>query len=564
MKYLLILFLSITTLFSQTKTQKFDEVLQQSYENYEFNGNVLVAHNGKVIYRKALGMANFKEKKSLDLNSQFRLASVSKQFTAMAIMILKQQKKLEYDNYVVKYLPNIPYKKITIRHLLNHTSGLPDYMDLFRIHWDQSKIATNDDIISLLSTYKPSVKFTPNERWEYSNTGYALLASIVTKASKMPFHEFMQKHIFKPLKMQNSLVYSPIRKDMMPNRVYGFTWHIDGSYSENDFNFLNGIAGDGGIYSTLDNLYKWDQALYTEKLVSKEILEEAFTKTTLQNGSTKNYGFGWSIDDSPTGKKRVSHNGGWVGFSTRISRDIEDKTTIIILTNANQNFRSIRRAFEDILYNKKYNNPRLSIARTLLKQFLEKKLDITKQYSELKVKAPKIYRWGERELETLGEYLLKNKYFLQAVQTFQLMVQENPDSSTAYYLLGKAYDELATKNYVKSLQAHPGNEDARRALKDRKNDFVAQKIDISLNTLNKYVGEYQIVPGFTLTVRLKDKQITVQATDQPEFKIFAMSQSKFYLKAVNAQVSFHTDKDGIVTHLVLHQNKRDIPGKKIK
>ena len=566
MRYLAIVILLSSTLFAQNKTDRFDEILNRSHLNREFNGNVLVVENGKVIYKKAIGYAEFQNRTPLTINAQFRLASVSKQFTAMAIAILCEQKKINYEDDIHKYLPKLPYKGIRIRHLLHHTSGLPDYMELFETHWDQEKIATNNDIISLLAAHKPTVYFAPGERWEYSNTGYALLASIVESAAQIPFHQFVKQYIFTPLNMENSLVYSPLRKDTMTHRVYGVYWNPDNSFTENDFHFLNGIAGDGGIYSTLDDLLKWDRALYTEKLLPKARLDEVFTPGKLNDGSSTNYGFGWSIDKSPTGKKRVSHSGGWVGFRTNITRDIEDNNTIIFLSNVSETFRSLRRALQDVLYEERYNLPRLSIARKLIATY-HKETDIHRKYLQLKETAHKEYRWSEQELQTITDYLLDNNHIAPAIQMANEMIKDFPDSFVAHHTLGNIYQakndtQKAIQSYQKSLDIHPGFEDARQSLSEM--GVKSKEIEVDLKTLQSYTGEYELAPSFMVTIRCKDNQLTVQVTNQDEYKMFSMSPSKFYLKIVNAQLSFHHDKNKKVTHLILHQNKRETPALKIK
>lgn len=565
LRYLVIIVLLSNLLFAQqSKADKFDEILSCSHNNREFNGNVLIVENGKVIYKKAIGYAEFQNRTPLTINSQFRLASVSKQFTAMAIAILCEQKKLNYDDDINKYLPQLPYKGIRIRHLLHHTSGLPDYMGLFETYWDQDKIATNSDIISLFAKYKPAVYFAPGERWEYSNTGYALLASIVESAGQMPFHQFIEKHIFAPLDMKNSVVYSPLRKDTMTDRVYGVYWNADDSFSENDAHFLNGIAGDGGIYSTLDDLLKWDRALYTEKLLPKARLEEVFTPGKLNDASSTDYGFGWSIEKSPTGKKRVSHSGGWVGFRTNIVRDIEDDNTIIFLSNVSEAFRPLRRALENVLYEEKCNLPRLSIARKLI---IMQDKDIHAKYLQLKETAQKEYRWNEQELQTITDYLLDNNKIAPAIQMANEMIKDFPDSFVAHYTLGNIYQakndtEQAIQSYHKSLDIHPGFEEARQSLQEM--GVKLQEVKIDSKTLQSYAGEYELTPSFMVTIRCKDEKLTVQVTNQDEYEMFPLSPSKFYLKVVNAQLSFHHDKNQKITHLILHQNKRETPALKIK
>jgi CubicO group peptidase (beta-lactamase class C family) len=244
---------------------------------------------------------------------------------------------------------------------------MPDYMTLFEKHWDpdkerpeEKKLADNDDVIKLLAEYHPPVLFKPGEKWKYSNTGYILLASIVSRAAEEPFEKFLHNNIFKPLDMTRSLVYSAIRDDQMIDRVYGYRLGLEKSgYRANDFHYMNGMAGDGAVYSTTSDLLKWDRALYTEKLVSKETLETAFTPVMLNDGSTYDYGYGWGIGKAKTGKKRVSHGGAWVGFVTFIVRDIEDENIFILLTNhSSRHLKAIRKAVDNILHDKPYTLPK--------------------------------------------------------------------------------------------------------------------------------------------------------------------------------------------------------------
>jgi len=330
---------------THTKAELIGRMLTELDQKGKINGVVLVSENSKVIYQKGFGYANYEKKKPNQVQSCFRLGSVTKQFTAMAIMILKDQDKLSYEDDIRKYLPTLPYKGITIRHLLVHTSGLPDYMVLFAGKWDKDKLAYKEDIVRLLAEYHPPVDFAPGEKWEYSNTGYSLLACIVEKASGMTFTEFMQKHIFTPLDMQNTLLTTGQKDQPIKNRVYGYS----AKFENTDYHYLNGIVGDGGIYSTVGDLFKWDQGLYNARLVKKSTWAEALTPYTLNDGSTTgDYGFGWELYRGDK-KDVIEHGGGWAGFSNGISRDLKNQNAIIILTNNEGKVRTIKSAIEKIL-----------------------------------------------------------------------------------------------------------------------------------------------------------------------------------------------------------------------
>ena len=325
---------------NEQKLDKLRNFLVELNEKKQFNGTVLLADSGKILFHESLGFSDIRTKKKLDQDSSFRLASVSKQFTAMAIMLLREKGLLEYDDKVAKHIPQFPYENVTIRHLLHHTSGLPDYMSFMRKKWDPTKkskdkkIAFNKDMMAQLVSQKPELVFEPGTKFRYSNTGYVLLGFLIEEVSGQSFRQFIDKSIFVPCEMTNSYVFSP-NSDFAPDhRVYGFSYTRSGKgYEENDHHYLNGMIGDGGIYSSAIDLLKWDQALYSEKLVSQKTLMEAFDSGLTNEGEKTGYGFGWSIDKNDGATLQVSHGGAWVGFQTFIGRKISAKRTLIILTN---------------------------------------------------------------------------------------------------------------------------------------------------------------------------------------------------------------------------------------
>ena len=333
-------------------------LIEESQSKGLLNGNVLVAENGNIVYQSAFGLESIETLDSLNLESQFRLASVSKNFTAMAILTLVSSGKIAIDDPLSTYVPELPYKGITIRHLLNHTSGLPDYEALFEEKWkpefanDERErfISGNEDIIDLLVEYTPEVSFAPGEKWEYSNTGYVLLATTIMRVSGTSFPEYLAKNLFSGAGMSQTLVFDPIQISPMPHRVDGFNQEGNNLVSS-DIHFLNPVQGDGGIYSTSGDLHKWDQFLYNQKLMPDSLLQMAYTSGTLNNGAATGYGFGWNVTTSPDGAKAVAHGGGWVGFSTYFYRDLENHHSIIILTNnSSGDVRDIFEGLKEIMY----------------------------------------------------------------------------------------------------------------------------------------------------------------------------------------------------------------------
>ncbi|WP_229379978.1 serine hydrolase [Fibrella forsythiae] len=306
-----------------------DSVLTILHNQAMFNGVVLVAEGGKVVYKKALGTMNITTNEPLTTSSAFNLASVSKQFIAMLIMQLQEKGKLRYDDPVQTYLPDFPYPAITVRHLLTHTSGLPEYFDLAQQYTGPLDTLTNAGMLKLLHDHKPALIFQPGDRWEYCNTGYVLLGSIIKKLAGMPVERFFEQQIVRPLNLKNTYIYYLNSGTMPHNRVHGFR-RGDGKNRPNDLIRIDGVIGDGNVYSSADDLLAWDQALYAGKLLKASTLREAFLPVKLNNGTTYPYGFGWFINE---GGNVLAHTGSWVGFRNLIVRYVQKKQTLIVLTS---------------------------------------------------------------------------------------------------------------------------------------------------------------------------------------------------------------------------------------
>lgn len=320
---------SFTTASSNKLCSQLDSIFSYLHRRKGFNGAVLVTKYDQVMYRGAFGYADFNRKDTLTTYTAFQLASVSKQFTAMAIMMLQEQGKLSYDDSVQQYIPDFPYSGITIRALLTHRSGLPNYTYFSDELWPNRKIPiTNQDVLNLMAVHQPKVFYKPNRRFDYSNTGYALLATIVGKASGMSFATFLQKQIFTPLEMTHSFTFH----ELAAKEGGVANGYISGKRKRNP-DYLDNVLGDKGIYSTVEDLYKWDQALYTQKLVKKTTIEEAFTGSGLDKKSEEDYGFGWRIRQVESGDTVVYHGGLWHGYNTYLLRNPKDHSAIIVLSN---------------------------------------------------------------------------------------------------------------------------------------------------------------------------------------------------------------------------------------
>ncbi|KIO77900.1 hypothetical protein TH53_07040 [Pedobacter lusitanus] len=308
---------------NRSKHEQIDRTIKNFYDKGAFNGAILVAERGRIVYDTAMGSADFIKKRHLDTSAVFYLASLSKQFTAMGIMLLEQEGKLAYQDTLGKYFPELPAftHQISIRNLLNHTSGLPDYFESANL---VKPGLSNVQVFSWLGKQR-KLNFSPGSKYLYSNTGYVLLAMIIEKLSHKSFSQFMKQMIFEPLEMQHTLVFDQ-QKIVIRNRALGF----DANKKIDDYAILT--SGDGGIFSTTHDLFKWDQALYSGVLINQSKLSEAYQKAKLKNGNYSDYGFGWNIKENQA-DHAVYHTGELNGYQTFIYRDINRHHTIIILTN---------------------------------------------------------------------------------------------------------------------------------------------------------------------------------------------------------------------------------------
>lgn len=310
----------------------FDEMHRSQY----LNGVVLYAEGEQVIFKKAYGWRNLvKQKDSIRLDDQFQLASVSKMFTAEAVMLLYSRGLLDYDDDITKYLPEFPYQGITIRNLLNHRSGLSRYETLADERWpDRGVPVSNDDIIRLYAQYKPDPYNPPDATFHYTNVNYALLANIVEKVSGRHFEDFMRDEVFAPLGMERSFIYS-LRgvdkiKTYVETDVQGHDLLRKGARRAQD-DYLNGVLGDKGMYSTVEDLYRFRVAIDYGLFLPDSIQQEAFVPGSPLWKKGENYGFGWRMNENHPGV--LFHFGWWKGYRSFFIRDIAKRRTLIVLTN---------------------------------------------------------------------------------------------------------------------------------------------------------------------------------------------------------------------------------------
>ena len=309
--------------YSQIAKDFFEKHLLRS----NFNGEILIAKNGNIVYEKYVGYRDLRKKDPLTEHTPLHIASVSKTFTAMAILRLVQEKKISLEDSLTKFFPGLPYPGITIKMLLSHRSGLPNYVHFIpNSKWNEDSMVMNNDVVNFLYNKQPAKSSPAGKAFSYSNTNFVLLAMIVEKISGQPFPEYMKQKIFDPLQMKDTYIFTladSIRETP--------TFNYDGSFWQHDF--LEGTYGDKNVYTTARDLLKWDQALYTDSLINRTLLDSAFTPYSFEHRSTHNYGLGWRLLIKPGQPKIIYHFGRWHGCNAAFARLTADSATIIILGN---------------------------------------------------------------------------------------------------------------------------------------------------------------------------------------------------------------------------------------
>ncbi len=284
-----------------------------------YNGVILIAENGKPVYKQAFGYVRNDTMRNFDTAYCMQLASVSKPLTAIGIMVLAERGLLSYDDNIKKWFPKLKYTGITVKNLLQHTSGLADYINdnyiFIKYQKNKKAIWTNTDLLNVLIKNKISLRFTTGKKFSYSNTGYALLALIIEKVSNMTYPEYMKKHVFKPAGMKNTFVYEKTMDSIETIRQ----------------DYREGIMGAKGIYSTVDDMLSLDQALYNYKLVKKATLDSAYQQGHTKSQESFDYGYGWRMRASQTGERIIYHRGFWEDANPMFIRFVDCNRTIISL-----------------------------------------------------------------------------------------------------------------------------------------------------------------------------------------------------------------------------------------
>ena len=455
---------------AQDHAAKIQEVLTLAHKYRQFNGSALVAENGKVIYKGGFGMANMEWDIPNAADTKFRLGSITKQFTAVLTLKLVEQGKIKLDGKISDYLPDYRKdigEKVTVHHLLTHTSGIPSYTSQPGFFADVSRNPYK--VADFVKTYASgNLEFEPGSKFSYNNSGYFLLGAIVERLTGKTYEQALKEMIFDPLGMKNT-GYDH-HDTLLAKRATGYSRTANG-YTNAAYLDMSIPYAAGSLYSTVEDLYLWDQALYTDKVLtpqSKELMYKPFLR---------DYAYGWGIaktsfklNDQPV--PIITHGGGINGFTTTIVRFPNEKNLIVILDNtSNPNLNRLSDRIARIIYDQPYEPPKESIGVIVEKTIGAKGIEAgVAEYRELKAKQASTYDFGEPELNALGYRLMTTGKTKEAIEIFKLNVEAYPQGFNTYDSLAEAYmnineRELAIQNFKKSLELNPNNTSASENLK---------------------------------------------------------------------------------------------------
>ncbi len=540
--FVVFMFFCNVSINAQKLEQQVDELLKAQYPSDGPGVSFLIAKDGKPIYQKAFGMADLELKVPMKTTNVFEIGSITKQFTAVAILMLEEQGKLKVEDDITKYISDYPTKgkKITIHQLLNHTSGIKSHTELPSF---LSSARTDMTPQVLIDVFKNEpMDFEPGEKFHYNNSGYILLGYIIEVVSGESYADFIEKNIFEKLGMTSSL-YGTM-KDIVPNRASGYSSTASG-YVNADYLSLTLPYAAGSLMSTTEDLLKWQNALNDNKLLKKSSYEKAIHGSTLNNGEHIPYGYGLGEADI-NGSPSIQHGGGIFGYTTMGIYLPEEKIYVSGLTNCDC---------------KNITNTTTAIAAIAIgKPFPDKK-------NAIKLTEAELEKW-------VGSYEFNDNIFRYVtLENGQLYSQREGSTKLEIYPMSKnnfIFDG-GTTSYVFSeidgkKQATFNTNGQTVIGKETDKAPPTEKVSISLapKELIKYIGKYELAPGAVIQVTTKENQIFAQLTGQPQFEIFPEQEDIFFLKVVAAELVFDKDESGNITGVTLNQGGRQMPAKKIE
>jgi len=537
---LLIVFVSPIVRAQAPDTARMEQVVQSYVTAKQFMGSVLVARGSEVLLDKGYGFADLEWDVPNSPTTKFRLGSITKQFTAASILLLEERGKLSVNDPVKKHMPDAPaaWDKITIYHLLTHTSGIPNFTSFPEYRSIEPFAKTPAELVTLFRD-KP-LDFEPGEKWSYSNSGYVLLGYLIEKITGESYAKFVQENIFTPLGMKDSGYDS--NSAIIPHRARGYSPGPGGVVNTGYVDMTIPLSA-GGLYSTTEDLLRWEQGLFGGKLLSAASLQKMTTPYK------SDYAFGLLVHTAG-GHKVIEHNGGIEGFNTVLRYFPDDKLTVAVLGNENG------LAPEDIAG--KLGTVAEGGKVTLISERKEVHVD-PKVYDSLAGRyelAPGVIMAVRRDGDRLTTQLAaqptvevfpegEHDYFAKVVDAQITFVTDAQGKATELILHQNGMDQ-----HAKRIGDAP-------PVKEHKEMMVDPKI------FDGYVGSYELAPGFVIAVTREGDLLFAQATGQAKFQIFPEGDRDFFYKVVDAQITFLTDAQGKATGLVLHQNGRDSPGKRV-
>jgi CubicO group peptidase (beta-lactamase class C family) len=516
---------------------RMEEVVQSYVSGKTFMGSVLVARGGEVLLSKGYGSANLEWNIPNAPDTKFRLGSITKQFTAAAILLLEERGKLTTGDPVKKFMPDAPaaWDKITIFHLLTHTSGIPSFTG-FPDYQSLKPIATTPEKLIDRFRDKP-LEFEPGEKWSYSNSGYVLLGYLLEKASGESYEDFVQTNFFEPLGMKDSGYDS--NSAVILRRAAGYARGKDGPVNA-EFIHMSIPFSAGALYSTTEDVLRWEQGLFGGKVLSAESL----TKMTTPFKS--DYACGVGVR-TVGGHKVIDHGGGIEGFNTFLAYYPEDKLTVVALSNLNgpapaQIATKLAAVARGETVELPSERKEITVAPEILAQYVGT--------YELAPKVKMMIRLEDGQL--ISQLSGQGKVPLFAASETRFF----PKVVDAVIEFGK--DEQGAVSYLVLQQ---GGRDQKAP---RTSDTVAERKEIAVSPeiLAQYAGAYELRPGFDLVITLEGDQLISQATGQGKIPLFAESETKFFPKVMDATIEFLKDDQGAVSHLVLHQGPAEIKAAK--
>jgi CubicO group peptidase (beta-lactamase class C family) len=521
---------------------QYDSLVTAYARNGKFNGVVLVAKNGEIYYKKAFGYRDAEQKIQHDVNDIFQIGSVTKQFTAAIIMQLENEGKLSLNDHLEKYFPGFPNgNKITIEHLLTHTSGLHNYTDdtVLTGKADVTKNYSRDEMLKILKKYPAD--FEPGTKWSYSNSGYSMLGYIIEKVTRKPYEKVVRERILQPLGMTNSGFDFTHLKNKQRSKGYFSVGDVINPAPVVDSTIAYSA---GALYSTVDDLLKWERAIFTDKILPQSAWKKVFTPYK------NNYGYGWGIGNSYD-REYMAHSGGIHGFSSYILRYPQDQLVVIMLDNAmGSSLTTMARQLAAITFGKPVVLPKPKTEIRVDKRILETYAgvyELTPDFAitiRLDGDVLKAQATGQDEFTLFAES--ETMFFLKVVEAKIEFVKDGSGQVTSIILHQGGVDQTGKRKGVK--ESTP----------------TRKEMQIEKSVLQNYQGEYELVPGFSISIRLDGDVLKAKATGQEEYPIYPESETVFFYKVVEAKIEFVKDNSGKVTSIILHQGGRDLPGEKVK